>query len=129
MLTLTRGTWYGWQMLPGYFQDPYYSPIKIFEVTPLKTGRRDLKIDFYNAFYIDGISIFVKTLRVIRRYKRFMVCDLLEDGKNDPRMAIITDITATFMHTHASGLLENYHEHKVEELDIQTFMGKLFPNV
>lgn len=127
MFTLKRGTWYGWQMLPGYFQDPYYSPIKIFDVIPLKTGRGDLRIRFYNAFYVDGMTAFENTLRVIRRHEQFLVCDLPEYGQEEPRMAIITNITATFMRTHARGLLENHRHLKVEDMDIQDFMGELFP--
>ncbi len=43
-------------------------------------------------------------------------------------MAIITNITATFMRTHAGGMLENYHNHHIEQMDIQDFMDVLFPN-
>src|SRR5260370_12073654 len=49
--------WCGWQMNPGYFGErcvPYFSPIYVTRVTPLKTGKGILETDFFNACYADG---------------------------------------------------------------------------
>ena len=52
--------WYGWQMNPGYFGErcvPYFSPIHVTRVTPLKTGKGILEIDFWNVCYAEGVCL------------------------------------------------------------------------
>lgn len=93
LLTLKSDHWYLWQMLPGYSDVAYNSPIKIHEVTALKTGKGILRIHFYNAFYAEGVRSFVLDLRVLKRTDDYIVAELIYgDGPND-RVGIIQEVT------------------------------------
>lgn len=50
-LKLLPGTWYGWQMIPGYGDGyaPYFSPILVQHVNPKRTGSCVLELAFHNA--------------------------------------------------------------------------------
>ncbi len=87
--SLTRGQWYAWQMLPGYGELPYFSPIFVHEIKPLKTGNGVMRVAFLNAGYAEGVQDFEANLKVLKRTERYLVADL---GYND-RTAIISDIS------------------------------------
>ena len=91
-LTLERDRWYGWQMLPGYCSGgeyrPYFSPIYMQEVEPLKSGKGWLRLRFINAGYAAGVKDFSLDLRVLDRKEAFLV-GRLEDAD---RSAIISAI-------------------------------------
>lgn len=72
-LTLSPGSWYVWQMYPGYSTVPYVSPIRILDVTPRKTGRKELEISFYNAFYASGVRNFTAVLRLLAHQPLFLM--------------------------------------------------------
>jgi hypothetical protein len=48
-------------MFPGYASVPYISPIRVLEVTPKKTGRNELALSLYNAFYAAGFATSLST--------------------------------------------------------------------
>lgn len=55
-LKLAEQQWYAWQMIPGYLGTrniPYFSPILIRKIRPMKTGRGILQLDFLNLLYAD----------------------------------------------------------------------------
>lgn len=99
-LTMVSGQWYGWQQLPGYAMTPYFSPIKVEDVTPLKTGQGGLRLRFFNAFYAGGVRDFEKTLRVLRRHPEYIVCDIIDD--HEGQIAIVTDCTPEFLLKHSN---------------------------
>ena len=72
-LTIERGRWYGWQMLPGYGDAPYFSPVFVKLVEPQKNGKGDLKLTFVNAFYGQGVQDFVLTLQVMKHEETYLV--------------------------------------------------------
>jgi hypothetical protein len=95
-LQLTRRHWYSWQMLPGYFGEPpvpYFSPIWVKEVTPQKTGKGILALEFINALYAEGVEDFTLDLRIVKREASYLVGEILY-GKEGPadRTAIIGQI-------------------------------------
>jgi len=58
-LKLTAWQWYGWQVLPGYSGEqnvPYFSPIWVEVVTPWKTRRSIVTLQFFNVSYAEGVS-------------------------------------------------------------------------
>ena len=94
-LELTPDHWYAWQMFPGYSGDlcvPYCSPIHIDSVTPKKTGKRILEIEFFNAFYAQGAQGFVLDVRVLKHYKNYMIVELIYQNSESNRTAIISQI-------------------------------------
>jgi hypothetical protein len=72
-LKLIPGHWYVWQMFPGYTTVPYVSPIRVFEVKPKKTGRKELALSFYNAFYAPGVRDFTLDLRVLVHQAQYLM--------------------------------------------------------
>ena len=87
--------WYGWQMNPGYFGErcvPYFSPIHVTRVTPLKTGKGILEIDFWNVCYAEGVQNFEEVrLKVLLRAENYLIGRLL-DSDSEVRSAIISHI-------------------------------------
>jgi hypothetical protein len=87
--------WYGWQMNPGYIGDrcvPYFSPIHVTRVTPLKTGKGILEIDFWNVCYAEGVQNFEEVrLKVLLRAENYLIGRLL-DSDSEVRSAIISHI-------------------------------------
>lgn len=99
LLTLEEGRWYGWQMLPGYTgpddYDPYYSPIRVDKVTPRKTGRGILTLDFYNAGYAQGVQGFRLDMRVLQHAETYLVARLIYEPEDwERRAAVISILTS-----------------------------------
>ena len=86
MFTLIEKKWFGWIMFPGYTDVPYASPIYIYKVEPLKTGRGTLRLDFFNAAYAVGVQRFDKELRVLHRAPTFLYARIVDQ---EDRGAII----------------------------------------
>ena len=91
-LQLEPGTWYVWQMFPGYTSEPYLSPILIRRVTPLKTGAGMLEVEFYNAFYAEGVREFTQRLRILVRGENYLMARIEQPG-GDQRACVITELT------------------------------------
>jgi hypothetical protein len=92
-LTLVPGIWYAWQMVPGYFGTrniPYCSPIFVQGVTPAKTGKSILRLDFINVGYAEGVQDFSLDLRVLKHAENYLVADLLYGEGGPDRVAIIS---------------------------------------
>jgi hypothetical protein len=87
--------WFAWQMLPGYAEKvPYFSPIFVYKVKPLKTGKGVLNVDFYNAFYAEGVRNFSLNLKVLKRSEEFLVGEVLyQGGVPENRVGIISGMS------------------------------------
>jgi hypothetical protein len=68
-------------MNPGYIGErcvPNFSPIYIRRVTPLKTGKGILEIDFFNACYAEGVQNFDgMRLKILLRGENYLIAQLL----------------------------------------------------
>ena len=93
-LTLTPAKWYGWQMLPGYGSayEPYFSPILVETVTPEKSGKGWLSVQFYNAFYAEGVQGFSLRLKVLDRTAQYLIARI-DDPEPTERHAIVSRIS------------------------------------
>lgn len=88
-LMMHSGHWYGWQMLPGYTDVPYVSPIKVMNVVPLKSGRSILRLDFFNAFYAQGVQGFSQDLRILKHGATYLVAEIVPEGQSGlPRLEL-----------------------------------------
>ena len=87
--------WFEWQMNPGYFGErcvPYFSPIHLKRVAPLKTGKGILEIDFWNVCYAEGVQNFQgMRLKILLRAENYLIGQLLGHG-SEGRSAIISHI-------------------------------------
>lgn len=92
-LKLIPGKWYGWQMLPGYLDrySPYLSPILVEKVIPEKTGQGWLQLNFFNAFYAEGVQDFKLRLKVVDKAQDYLITRL--EYPDIERHAIISRIS------------------------------------
>ena len=92
--TMENCRWYAWQMLPGYGDTPYYSPIWIRRVQPLKTGHSRLRLTFWNVAYAEGVQEFEVELRILKRSLLFLAADVVSQ---QDRLVIISEITTGWL--------------------------------
>lgn len=103
--------WYAWQMLPGYMEElsqSYFSPIYVTRVTARKTGQSILTLEFFNVLYLDGAQDFILNMRLLRRYRRYLIADLLEADKTLQRVAVISQIEFGWLNQHCRHIVEQY---------------------
>lgn len=91
-LTLSRGNWYGLIMFPGYFDQPYHSPIRVDEIEPL--GQRQFCMKFFNVGYTAGVQSFEKRLRTLQRSERHLVAQETQPGG---RTYVIMDLNEAWL--------------------------------
>ncbi len=94
-LKLNPGSWYAWQMIPGYIGErsvPFCSPIYVQTVTPQKTGKKILKLEFINALYAEGVQNFSLDLKIIKHAPDFLIAELQHDENGIDRAAVISHI-------------------------------------
>ncbi|MBD3332620.1 hypothetical protein GF356_07200 [candidate division GN15 bacterium] len=116
LLTLAPDRWYAWEMWPGYGAMPYRSPVLVYEVKPLKTGRNELELQFHNARYAQGVQTFCLRLRVLHRGPYYMIAQILYDPKDDPdRCAVISPISLGWLNYHFSDFIKQHPDLKSME--------------
>lgn len=94
-LKLVAQSWYAWQMIPGYIGQrniPYCSPIFVTKVSPKKTGKGILTLDFVNVFYAEGVQGFSLDLKILKHSTDYLIADLLYGARGPDRAAIISHI-------------------------------------
>jgi hypothetical protein len=94
-LKLVRDTWYAWQMIPGYIGErnvPFCSPIYVQTVTPRKTGKKILNLEFINALYAEGVQNFSLNLKIIKHAADFLIAELLYKDDGPDRAAVISHV-------------------------------------
>jgi hypothetical protein len=81
-------------MNPGYIGRcvPYFSPIHVTRVTPLKTSKGILEIDFWNVCYAEGVQNFAgMRLKILLRAENYLIAHLQGSG-SEVRSAIVSHI-------------------------------------
>ena len=116
-LILSPGRWYGWQMLPGYTAGyrPYFSPILVERVVPKKTGAGWLDVDFYNAFYAEGVRDFHLSVRILVRGADYLVC-AIDGAGSGQRVAVISSISLDWLRDHCREFAEKISYREMEGL-------------
>lgn len=102
--------WFGWQMLPGYFGErcvPWFSPIHVSRVTPLKTGQGLLALEFFHALYAEGVQGFKVRLKVLHRGENFMVGRIM-DSDESGRVAVISHIEFGWLQQFCPELVQTF---------------------
>ncbi|MGE4049444.1 MAG: hypothetical protein AB7F38_00130 [Piscinibacter sp.] len=112
MYTLAPKTWAAWQMLPGYLGErcvPYFSPIWVQSVEPLKKGTGRLRLSFKNVLYASGVQDFELELRVLKRAANYLVAELDygASGSQD-RVAVISHIEFGWLRKFCPELLSDH---------------------
>jgi len=119
-LRLALGCWYVWQMYPGYSGTPYISPIRIEEVTPLKTGRKELRISFYNAFYAQGVRASSQVLRLFVHHPRYIMAAINPGSDSiDEQACTITPFTPMWEELLVPELAQRWHSSTPPDKNIE----------
>lgn len=95
--TLQPGSWYACQFIGDEFvgESASCSPIKVLCVTPLKTGKGLMSLEFYHANYPEGVRTKEYVVKVLLRGARYV---LLQSTNHDPeRVLLIHAIDSTWM--------------------------------
>ena len=102
--TLERGHWYACEIIGDEFDTDRcsYTPIKVFAVTPSKTGNREFKLDFFHANYPAGVQNKHYRLRTIERGKRYLLARSLDH--TPIRFLQIYEITPDWIRAHFPGM-------------------------
>lgn len=113
---LLKNHWYAWQMLPGYGgSETYFSPIFIESVKPLRTGKGILQIEFFNAFYAEGVRDFKVDLKVVVRAKQYLIGEILHSPEK--RTAVILEISFEWLSQISPDLIKNRPPDATEDID------------
>lgn len=127
--------WYAWQMLPGYMEEhsqPYYSPIYVTRVTPRRTGQSILSLEFLNVLYLDGAQDFNLPMQVLRRYRSYLVADLLYADDALQRVGIVSQIEFGWLNQHCRHVIEQYPPAmlgRTARKDVSAYLDAAFPYV
>jgi hypothetical protein len=102
--TLERGHWYACEIIGDEFETDRcsYTPIKVFEVLPSHTGKREFKLDFHHANYPAGVQHKRYRLRTIERGKRYLLAQSLDH--TPVRFLQIYAITPEWVIAHFPGM-------------------------
>ena len=124
-LQLSERKWYAWQMVPGYGWgfNPYFSPIKMHKIKPLKTGDNILQLSFFNAFYAEGVQNFTIDLKIAGKGKYYIAGHIIYHNDDLRRMGVIGEISFEWIEKTARHLI-NQHPPKNDET-IQQYLDRL----
>jgi hypothetical protein len=119
--TIERGRWYGWQMLPGYFDGyrPYFSPIYVEGVRPHKTSEHRLELAFYNAFYAEGVRWSRPTLTVLHRFESYLIARPMHTPSHWERTIIISEMSFDWLRS-CTRMLDQTPP--TPDLDVQAYL-------
>lgn len=96
-------------MNPGYGGQrcvPYFSPIHVTRVAPLKTGKGILEIDFWNVCYAEGVQNFEGVrLKILLRAENYLI-GLLLDSSSKVRSAVISHIEFAWLNDFCPHIVE-----------------------
>jgi hypothetical protein len=87
----------------------------IERVLPKKSGAGWLDVEFYNAFYAEGVQDFALSLRVLARGRDYMVA-AIDGRKDEPRVAIINNLSIDWLKTFCPGFVENKSHERMDGL-------------
>ena len=126
MFTLTRTRWYAWQMIPGYTGRPYFSPIYIREVKPLKTGKNMLRLQFDNVCYAEGAQDFDLNIKILKRSAEYLVGELVYEGSSDvDRCCVISGISFDWLMMAFPGYMRNNPPKHTTE-GVEAYLNRIY---
>lgn len=134
-LQLVQSNWYGWQMIPGYFGErnvPYFSPIRVIRVTPKKTGKGILNIQFWNVLYAEGVQDFDLDLRVLKHEPDYLIADIVYVGSGSKgRAAVISQVEFEWIRRFCPDLWSTRPPEQMSpgaQASISVYLDELFPH-
>lgn len=109
--SLAPEQWCAWQMLPGYTGErcvPYFSPLHVRRVRPLKTRKQVLELDYVNVLYAEGVQFFSGIrFQVLTRAANYLVARV-EEPTSDDRVAVLSHIEFGWLAACCPGVLRAF---------------------
>lgn len=101
--TLERGKWYACEMIGDEFEKDKcsYSPIKVYGVTPLETGKGLFVLCFRHLNYPEGVQDKEYKLQTIERGSSLLLAKAI--GYSSPRFLQIYKIDVEWLNRHFPG--------------------------
>ena len=118
--------WYAWQMLPGYIDTPFFSPIYMKNIKPFKTGNGIINLVFFNAAYAEGVQNFSVDLHVIKRTDSYFIGEYLNSSPSPERSAIISDICFGWLSLFFPSYIEQHPPYFDNDEDVQAYLSRNF---
>jgi len=123
--TLHPNRWYGMQL---WTEGPVvggttFSPIRIYKVRPLKSGNNELQVDFFHAFYPEGVRDKSYRLRILYRGTNYLLAQCPE---TEGRCVWLGHLTKDWLKPHV------YAEHAraIETApDLEIYLNRLFAEI
>lgn len=100
--TLKQGIWYACKFIGDEFDDDRcsYSPIRVNEMSPLKSGRGMFRLAFYHATYPEGVRDKNYELEMLERGSRYLLA--ISKKHHPARVLMIYEIDWAWMNRHFS---------------------------
>lgn len=134
-LQLVPGNWYGWQMIPGHLGErnvPYFSPIRVIQITPKKTGRGVLNVHFWNVLYAEWVQDFDLDIRVLKHEPDYLITDILYVGSGSKgRAAVISHVEFEWIRRFCPDIWSAHPPKQMSagaQANISVYLDELFPN-
>ncbi len=110
--TIEHRQWYAMELISDEF-DPgirAYSPIRVNEIRPLKSGKRNFKLDFHHSNYPAGVQGKHYSLKTIERGKEYILAK--STSTTPKRLLLIYNIDWAWLDKHFGGWMKNCPEEK-----------------
>ena len=115
--TLQPRTWYAMEITFPH-GNRHASPIWCIGVCPLKTGHRQMSLDFWHANYSEGAQHKVYELRILARQSGFLLG--ARDDSSESSVLLLTAITAEWISLHFPRLKHD----KARDMNLQSWLDQ-----
>jgi hypothetical protein len=119
-------------MNPGYVGSrcvPYCSPIYVTRVTPLKTGKGILEMDFLNTCYAEGVKNFDGTrIKILLRAENYLIGHLL-NYDTEVRSALVCHIEFAWLERFCQEIIQTYSPWEIGPLysgSVSLYLDRIF---
>jgi len=102
----------------------HHSPIYVYEIRPLKTGRGVFELVFYHANYPEGVQTKEYVLRTLKRSAGHLVAERPSDDGNAPTV-LLHGISGKWLDQH----FPHFFREVEKSADVQAYLNRRFPGV
>ena len=99
---------FGQKFTPDIWPDlRHYSPIRVLDIIPAKSGQRKFTLDFYHAAYPEGVQGKSYKLETIERGEHFILAKTTSKEHDPTRFVLIYNVSYEWLEKHFPGWVKN----------------------